>query len=56
MNYTVSDESRSGDHIWWISDVRRFQNDYPEWSYRYGLRDIVEEIVVAAKNRSVGGA
>ncbi len=55
MNYTVSEESRSGDHIWWISDVRRFQNDYPEWSYRYGLYDIVEEIITAAKNRSMGG-
>src|SRR5919202_2931128 len=23
LNYTLSDEARSGDHIWWISDVRR---------------------------------
>lgn len=51
IDWTLSDENRSGDHIWWISDVRRFQADYPEWSYRYGLREIVEEIVEAAAAR-----
>lgn len=56
MQFSVSDESRSGDHIWWISDVRRFQQDYPGWGYRYGLRDIVEEIVSAAQSHSRGSA
>jgi CDP-paratose 2-epimerase len=55
VSWTLSDENRSGDHIWWISDVRRFQADYPDWEYRYGLREIVEEIVDAATSRFGAG-
>jgi CDP-paratose 2-epimerase len=49
---TIGDQARSGDHIWWISDVRAFQADHPEWSYRYDLRATVEELVEAARERS----
>lgn len=45
-------ENRIGDHIWWISDVRRFQADYPGWSYRYDLRAILEEIHRAVGQRT----
>jgi CDP-paratose 2-epimerase len=51
IDRSYSDQNRSGDHIWWVSDVRRFQADYPEWGYEYGLREIVEEIVEAALER-----
>ncbi len=49
LQYTLSDEARAGDHIWWISDVRRFQADYPGWSFRFGLRSILEEMVEKAR-------
>jgi CDP-paratose 2-epimerase len=52
LNYTLSDEARSGDHIWWISDVRRFRQDYPEWEYAYDMRKIMEEIVEATRARA----
>jgi CDP-paratose 2-epimerase len=29
--FTISDQARIGDHQWYISDLRAFQNDYPEW-------------------------
>lgn len=51
MNYTVSDEARAGDHIWYVSDVRSFQYDYPNWKYQYDLRAIMQEIVDAASER-----
>jgi CDP-paratose 2-epimerase len=51
VNYEYSDQARSGDHIWWISDVRRFLQDFPEWHYRYDLNRIIEEIVAATKER-----
>ena len=51
LNYSLSDQARSGDHIWWISDVRKFQQDYPGWSYRYDLQRILEEIVAATSER-----
>ena len=52
LNYTLSDEARSGDHIWWISDVRRFRQDYPAWEYRYDMKRIMEEIVEATRERA----
>lgn len=45
LNYTISDQARSGDHIWWISDVRKFQKDYPDWSYQYDIKRILSEII-----------
>ena len=38
------EDNRIGDHIWWISDVRKFREHYPGWNFRYGLREILEEI------------
>ncbi|HEY5445084.1 MAG TPA: NAD-dependent epimerase/dehydratase family protein, partial [Pyrinomonadaceae bacterium] len=49
--YSMSEQARSGDHIWWISDVRKFQRDYPEWNYKYDLQLIIAEIVEATKER-----
>ncbi len=52
LDFTISDIARSGDHIWWISDVRRFQQDYPQWSYRYDLKTIISEILDATQERT----
>jgi CDP-paratose 2-epimerase len=51
VNYTLSERARIGDHMWWISDVRRFQHDYPSWSYTYDLRNTLSEMIDAAKDR-----
>jgi CDP-paratose 2-epimerase len=44
MSWTVSDEARVGDHIWWISDNGRFAEHYPGWSLGYDARAIAEEL------------
>jgi CDP-paratose 2-epimerase len=31
IEWTYRDQSRMGDHIWWIGDNGRFQSHYPEW-------------------------
>ena len=51
LDYTLSDESRVGDHIWYISDVRKFQAHYPEWSYEYDMERTLQEMVEAAEER-----
>jgi CDP-paratose 2-epimerase len=51
VQYTLSEQNRSGDHIWYISDVRTFQYDYPSWQYKYDLESIMSEIVAAAQER-----
>jgi CDP-paratose 2-epimerase len=49
--FSISDKARMGDHIWWISDVSKFQNHYPEWTYAYDLRKMIEEIVDVTSRR-----
>ena len=49
LTWKYEEDNRIGDHIWWISDVRKFQEHYPEWKFRYGLREILEEIYEAVK-------
>jgi CDP-paratose 2-epimerase len=48
--WKYEETNRIGDHIWWISDVRKFEQHYPGWKFRYGLREILEEI-----HRAVAG-
>lgn len=49
LTWKYEEDNRIGDHIWWISDVRKFQEHYPEWKFRYGLRKILEEIHEAVR-------
>jgi CDP-paratose 2-epimerase len=44
MNFSYAEDNRIGDHIWYISDVSKFKNHYPAWSYKYNLNDILEQI------------
>ena len=44
MDYSYTETNRIGDHIWWISDVSKFKSHYPNWHFRYGLKDILIEI------------
>lgn len=47
------DEHRVGDHIWYISDVTKFRQHYPEWSYQYSIDDIIEELCRAWEAKSI---
>jgi CDP-paratose 2-epimerase len=51
LNYTLSDSARQGDHIWYISDVNKFQNQYPDWKYSYTIEQTMIEMVEATKER-----
>jgi len=44
LDYTYVEDNRIGDHIWYVSDVRKFQDHYPDWKYRYSIDDILIEI------------
>jgi CDP-paratose 2-epimerase len=44
LNLTYSESNRSGDHIWWISDVSKFKSHYPGWDFEYDVRDMLEQI------------
>jgi len=45
LDYTLTDQARSGDHIWYVSDVRKFQQHYPSWQYHYDSETILRELI-----------
>lgn len=45
LDYTLTDQARSGDHIWYVSDVRKFQQHYPRWQYHYNTETILRELI-----------
>jgi CDP-paratose 2-epimerase len=52
LDWTYSDTNRIGDHIWWISDIRKFMEHYPGWRIEYDLRRTVQEMVEAQVART----
>jgi CDP-paratose 2-epimerase len=54
LQWEYAESNRQGDHIWWISDVSRFQADYPEWQLLYNIPAILREIHEAMLERWAG--
>ncbi len=55
LSHSYEEDNRIGDHIWWVSDVGKFQSHYPDWEYRYDLRGILEEIYEATAANAQAG-
>ncbi|MDA8867615.1 NAD-dependent epimerase/dehydratase family protein [Candidatus Pelagibacter sp.] len=36
---------RVGDHIWYISNLSKFKNHYPNWKQTYNTKKIIEELI-----------
>lgn len=53
LQYTYAEDNRSGDHIWYISDVRKFQSHYSDWQYQYDLPAILKDIYTAQVARGI---
>lgn len=51
MNYQYSENNRIGDHIWYVSDVSKFKQHYPEWGFKYDLQHTLVEIFEGMKQR-----
>jgi CDP-paratose 2-epimerase len=51
LNWSYREPARIGDHIWWISDIGKFQAHYPGWRLRHGIAQIVAELVAAQSER-----
>jgi CDP-paratose 2-epimerase len=49
--WTYKPTNRTGDHVWWISDVGKFQRHYPDWHLTYDVPRIVREIYEANSQR-----
>ncbi len=44
LDRTYKDDNRSGDHIWYISDLSKFKQKYPNWGITYDVAQILTEI------------
>jgi CDP-paratose 2-epimerase len=52
LHWHYEETNRVGDHIWWISDIRKFQKHYPDWKFRYDLPEMLNQIYRAIKASS----
>ena len=37
--------NRIGDHIWYISDTKKFKKHYSQWKQEYDTKKIIEELI-----------
>ncbi|HMP79630.1 MAG TPA: NAD-dependent epimerase/dehydratase family protein [Pirellulaceae bacterium] len=51
LQYEVVDDNRIGDHIWYVSDVGKFQSHYPQWQLTFDVPAILREIYLANESR-----
>ena len=54
MTWSYDETNRIGDHIWWISDIRRFQEHYPDWSLTRDIDAILSEMHAEMADRFAG--
>jgi CDP-paratose 2-epimerase len=54
MSYEYVDQNRAGDHICYISDLRKMKSHYPEWDITKSLDDIFREIAASWTGRLAG--
>lgn len=52
VQWTLGDDNRKGDHICYISDLRKFRSHYPEWNIRVSLKEILSIMLEAEQRRS----
>jgi CDP-paratose 2-epimerase len=51
LDWTYLDENRTGDHIWWISDISKFQKHFPDYSLKYDLKSTLQDIHARGEER-----
>lgn len=44
LEYTYKEDNRMGDHIWYVSDVSKFQSHFPDWKLTKDVPAILSEI------------
>jgi CDP-paratose 2-epimerase len=57
VNYTLSDTNRVGDHICYISDLRKLKSHFPDWKITMPLEDILQAMIDMEvwKKKQMGG-
>ena len=42
---TILKQNRVGDHIWYVSNMKKFRKDYPHWKQKYSSTKIIKELI-----------
>ena len=56
LDWHYVQQARKGDHICYISNLRKFQTHYPKWKITHGLDAILEEMVAAQRGQQFDAA
>ena len=51
LDWSFGETNRIGDHIWYVSDVSKFQSHYPDWKLTHDVPAILREIYEAGVER-----
>ena len=54
LDWTYVEENRRGDHIWWVSDISKFQKHYPDWTLDYDMEGIFRSVHDGMADRLAG--
>lgn len=49
LDYSISNKIRTGDHIWWISNLNKIKHHYPTWSQKYTIEETLKDIYLNEK-------
>ncbi len=52
VQHTYSETNRVGDHICYISDLRKLRSHYPEWSIRMDLKEILGRMIETEEEKT----
>jgi CDP-paratose 2-epimerase len=47
VNWSLADGNRKGDHICYISDLRKLRDHFPQWDIRVSLQEILGQMIEA---------
>jgi CDP-paratose 2-epimerase len=51
VRFSLSDTNRMGDHICYISDLRKMKSHFPNWGIRIGLEDILGQMIATEEQK-----
>ena len=41
----LKNKNRVGDHIWYISNMKKFKKHYPNWKQQFNSKRILDELI-----------
>ena len=45
INRLYKKENRVGDHIWYVTSMKKFKKHFPQWKQKYNTKKIIDELI-----------